>query len=108
MLNQKHDKTLSSEVGNIKTNYIPRANYAEITIAVADVNTSTLKCTKTLTGATTASHPLVGCLTEDPETKDDELEAFGTILCAETGTNNITFTFSEVPSVDFTVQVVGY
>ena len=136
MLNQKHEKvtesnfntlnstvsghtsTLSNhttsisnnttEITNVKNNYIPRANYAEITIEVTDVNTTTLQCVKTLTGATAASHPLVGCLTEDSETKDDELEAFGTILYAETGTNNITFVFSEVPSVDFTVQVVGY
>ena len=108
MLNQKNDVALTSEVNNIKTNYIPRANYAEITIETTDVDTTTLQCIKTLTGATAASHPLVGCLTEDPDTKDDELEAFGTILYADTGTNNITFTFSEVPSVDFTVQVVGF
>ena len=122
MLNQKHDKVTkanfntlestvsghTSDISSIKTNYIPRANYAEITIAVADVNTSTLKCTKTLTGTTTASHPLVSCLTTNINTKDDELEAFGTILYADTGTNNITFTFSEVPSRAFTVQVVGF
>ena len=136
MLNQKHDKvteenfnalnstvsdhtsTLSdhttnisnntTEITNIKNNYIPRANYAEITIETTDVDSTTLTCLKTLTGATVASHPLVGCLTTDPNTKDDELEAFGTILYAETGVNNITFTFSEVPSADFTVQVVDF
>lgn len=129
MLNQKHDKvteenfntlnttvsghtsTLSdhgSSITNIQNNYIPRANYAEITIEVADVDTTLLSCTKTLTGATTASHPLVGCLTIDAETRDDELSAFGTILYAETGTNNITFYFSEVPENEFTVQVVDF
>jgi len=87
---------------------ISQANYAEISIAPADVSSSTLSCVKTLTGATTASHPLVGCLTTSASTKDDQLEAFNTLLYADTGTNNITFYFSEVPSTSFTVQVVGY
>ena len=93
---------------NAATTYIPRANYAEITIAVVDVNSSSLSCVKTLTGATAASHPLIGCLTTNASTKDEQLEAFNTLLYAETGTNNITFYFSEVPSSAFTVQVVGY
>lgn len=96
---------------NIQDNisgYIPRANYAEISIAVADVNATSLSCVKTLTGATTASHPLIGCLTTNANTRDDQLEAFNTILYAETGTNNITFHFSEKPTSAFTVQVVGY
>ena len=96
---------------NIQDNvsgYIPRTNYAEISIAPRDVSSSTLSCVKTLTGATTASRPLVGCLTTNATTRDDQLEAFNTLLYADTGTNNITFHFSEVPSTTFTVQVVGY
>ena len=136
MLNQKHDKiteenfnalnsTVSghtsilnshttnisnntTEITNIKNDYIPRANYAEITVEVADVDTTTLQCTKTLTGATSASHPFISCLTTNANTRDDELEAFGTILYADTGTNSIIFTFVEVPSTNFTVQIVGY
>ena len=88
--------------------YIPRGNYAEITIAVADINTTTLACTKTLSGATSASHPLVGCLTTSAASRDDQLEAFNCLLYAETGSGNITFYFSELPSISFTVQVVGY
>ena len=82
--------------------------YAEITIDINDIDSETLTCTKTLEGITANSYPIINCLTMNSATRGAELEAFGTLLYADTNNGSITFTFFEMPVHSFTVQVVNF
>ena len=107
----KNTISVNGTTYNLKDNisgYIPRTNYATLTINASDVDTTTLSCSKTLTGATSNSHPIIRPLVTSINNRDTILGAYSALLYAETSTNSITFYFSKVPFANFTISVTDY
>lgn len=94
-------------LSSAKTIKISKASamYQSVSIAKDNWNTSTKKCTKTVTGMTSDCSVMMRCTTDS-----GGLAGSGQVLCTAQATNSLTFTYSSSskPSGTITFDVVWY
>lgn len=113
-INNIYSSSTTGEYPSAKAVYDFSNKYASIPLLTSDWSQTTVEgencyyCTKSLPGGAIGVHPTVACLHVRPSNLEVENDAFAFVFKVVEGNDSITFYASEIPAINFTVQVVDY